>query len=1145
MMRNLFAVAFCALALSALAGAGAFTVEEQDGDFRVLHRGKVLLDSVKAVALADGGLGLEPKASSAVLKDGTRVWNRWSEARETRIRLEVAVKGDGSEVEITMIGECEAYAKEQRRLVEIRLPWKAVEGCAYEGLLGNGRAWRPQKGTLDGKAKDDVKIGGALWRYLCFQGGAGAASGVVFDFNPLGAGDYMSSYAGGAIRGVFSFVREGEHARMRGGLVLSERPGITGGKLVLREGAFASDYPAHHAWRDFGYLHRLACQRLFSFGAVKHGKMYQAADHSAFDAARGFGWVDAPALRTVQAAPEGALYSAVAGKDAVFRMSGVTPGMHIVTVQCGNYGGAPNSFAIAVNGREALARQSVAKGELLALAMPVWATQGTIEVRFTGDFLVSAIGTGFLMAQAEDFTYQRGYWVSDGFEPGTIFRNCEARPDAVLAVSVERMPMPTPGGEEAEPLKPLVHYHLEMPPRPAAVAWIKKAVVGRFNNLADTMAEYADPAIMNRRLDELQRDGVNTLRTGGMHSRHTYPDHLDRGLEVLARVTAAAHARGMKVIEQHEATLLWQENIGFRVMAERLGETTRALPDMMPGPAFCVMNPVFARTYRDYLLELLRRTGVDGLQCDEVYFFPYFCGCSHCRAAFHADTGWWLPMNELDARLMNRDTRLWKTYLDWRKTKLAQWWVDFWPEATKINPDLVKSGYTTHFGFSTTRGALEKGGDLIEAAGAGCWFGTEIMPRNCLVNERPLVPYRKMYNLLRDMTRLPLWGLIYGSNHDAKYFAWAACNLCAQRGFTFYEAGPGRANFVAFGANPDNMDIAQARPTAEVMLFFSQAGRDWNKEVSMSHELMGIAQTLEELHIPYRIVTERTLTEENLKPCKVLVAGAAGCMSEETVARLVAFARRGGTVYLTGNAGRADELGFPRKQWPFEQWFGFTVQERRRSILVKLGTAQDPAQAIAPRTPLSVWRLAGKGSRPRQTALYGFGTTGKLFPLVFTAKCGKGRLIYQACTLGLPLFCEEDNVGRKFRFELDEGVARLYRGFLTDLLKDATPWQVSAPLKVHTELYRQGDAYVAHFLNGQGATLKKGDPVQYDPPGDPWPPIAGDITFTLAAPKASEAYAVSPDFAGRKPLKLTRSGANVTVTLPKALLKAYTVVWVR
>ena len=277
MKRSLFAMVFCALAVSVWAGAGAFSVEEKDGEFRVLRRGKVLLESVRAVALDDGGLGLEPKSSSATLKDGTRVWNRWSEARETRIRLEVAVKGDGSEVEITMIGECEAYALHRKRLLEIGLPWEAVSGCAFEGLLGNGRDWRPKSGVVEAETKTGAKIGGETWRYLCFKGGDAAASGVVFDFNPLGAGDYMSSYASGSIRGVFSFWRDGRQARLRGGIELTSRPGITGGKLVLREGEFAMDYPAHHAWRDFGYLHRLATQRLYSFGAAKHGKQYASA----------------------------------------------------------------------------------------------------------------------------------------------------------------------------------------------------------------------------------------------------------------------------------------------------------------------------------------------------------------------------------------------------------------------------------------------------------------------------------------------------------------------------------------------------------------------------------------------------------------------------------------------------------------------------------------------------------------------------------------------------------------------------------------------------------------------------------------------------------------------------------------------------
>ena len=260
MMRGVVALLFCAL--SVFAAAGAFTVEERGGEFRVLRRGKVLLDSVRAIGANDGGLGRNPKASSSVLKDGTKVWNRWSEDPETRIRLEVTLKGDGSEVEITMIGTTFVYSQELTRLLELSMPWEAIAGCSYEGLLRNGRKWMPEKGVVGANAKDGAKLGGDIWRYLCFQGGEGAASGVVFDFNPLGAGDYYGSYASGAIRGVFSVWREGAKARLRGGIVMTSRPGDTGAKLVLREGEFQSDYPTHHAWKDYQYLKRLECARL-------------------------------------------------------------------------------------------------------------------------------------------------------------------------------------------------------------------------------------------------------------------------------------------------------------------------------------------------------------------------------------------------------------------------------------------------------------------------------------------------------------------------------------------------------------------------------------------------------------------------------------------------------------------------------------------------------------------------------------------------------------------------------------------------------------------------------------------------------------------------------------------------------------------
>ena len=1131
MMRGLWALFFGALAMSVL--AGAFSVVEQGGEFQVLHRGKVLVSSVKGIGMNDGGLGKEPKASSATLKDGTRVWNRWSEHRDTRIRLEVALKGDGSEVEITVMGESELYAEERRRFLELTLPRDAVAGCQAEGLLKTGRQWLPKK------CPAEEALNGELWRYLCFGGGDAAASGVVFDFNPLGAGNYTMSYASGSIRGICQVKREGGAVRITGGgEVPVIRGGVTGAKIVLREGALAEDYPTHHAWRTYGYNDRLAAARLYSFGAKKHGKMYQTADGIRYNKKRGYGWLGTPAFTAHVAAPEGALYSALAGKDATFRLGNLPPGLHFLNIECGNFGGAQNRFSLAVNGREVLPMQSVAKGELLGVAVPVWVTKGDIDIRFQGEFLVSAIGAGFLMAQAEDFTYKRGYWVADGYEPTILFQNADANPRAPMAVAVTRLPMPVPGEEAKGPLKKMKRGRAPHDPESPGLAWTKRAIVGKVGYNADTMDEVRDPAILKRRLDDLQADGVNTVFISGMHSRHTFPRSLERGVERVRQVTAAAHARGMKVVDHHDATLLWQENVGFRLAAERLPELVRALPDMMPAPAFCIMNPVFTRTYRDYLLQLVR-AGVDGLQYDEIYFFPYFCGCGHCRRAFHEDTGWWLPLNELDPCMNNNRSPLWKAYLEWRKVKLADWNVEFRREAAAINPDLVLCKYTTHHGFSSSTGSLLKGSDLIECHRAVNYFGTEVMPRNCLLNARPLVPYRKMFNLLRETSHLPIWAFLYGSDHDAKYFGWAACNLAAQRGFINAKPGPGQANFVAFGANPDNMDIAAARPTAQVALLFSQHSRDWNQHISVHTEALGIAQTLEELHIPYRVLGDHLLTAERLKPFKALVVGAAGCLPDEAIAEIVRFAENGGTVLLTSVSGLWDELGNPRARWAFEPYFGFQIQPMhpRRDGLAKIG-------AVKPRRPVAWCRPQGKGAKAA-SALTGSLADGRSWPLVFEAKCGKGRLVYQACALGAALFMEEQDVGKPWKFALDEPLAQLCRDRLAGLLQDAVPWRVEAPPRVFTELYRQGDAFVAHFLNGQAETPKPGEILRTEPVGAPWPPCPQEIRFTLAAPQAREAYAVSPDFAGRQPLKITRDGAAVTVVLPRGLLRAYTLVWVK
>ena len=59
-----------------------------------------------------------------------------------------------------------------------------------------------------------------------------------------------------------------------------------------------------------------------------------------------------------------------------------------------------------------------------------------------------------------------------------------------------------------------------------------------------------------------------------------------------------------------------------------------------------------------------------------------------------------------------------------------------------------------------------------------------------------------------------------------------------------------------------------------------------------------------------------------------------------------------------------------------------------------------------------------------------------------------------------------------------------------------------------------------------------------------WPALKEDIMFSLRDGNVKSAYAVSPDFEGHKPLKLKKVGERTEITLPKELLKAYTIVYV-
>ncbi len=116
-------------------------------------------------------------------------------------------------------------------------------------------------------------------------------------------------------------------------------------------------------------------------------------------------------------------------------------------------------------------------------------------------------------------------------------------------------------------------------------------------------------------------------------------------------------------------------------------------------------------------------------------------------------------------------------------------------------------------------------------------------------------------------------------------------------------------------------------------------------------------------------------------------------------------------------------------------------------------------------------------------------------------------------------------------------------GHLTD---GATAWDVNAPERVYSTLYRQGDTLVGHFLNGTGQNAKPGDVIQSPAPQPAFPPLAQDIIFSMDILELKQVYAVSPDFPGQQELAFKKlDNSRWQITLPKELLKTYTVVYLR
>lgn len=1062
----------------------ALTVKPQAGGYSIERDGKPL---VTAMVVENGEKSKGPKDVKKSFQRSSRfgkVWNRWLEARDGRYRLEVAERPDGS-VEVTFAGEVDPYDVNRARILHLALSAEALDGKGWKGLAGDGRRWKPVRGTFS----PAMKMESLHWM---------TTDGLVFDFNPLGAADFCSAYPLGAVRGVWRVSRYGKSYRFSGGGFLGRsHGGYTAAKVIIRDGQ-STDYHAYHFITAYRYPDHLKSSVHLAFGANRRGECYSDGNVE-FSESAGHGWLkDGAARRTLKSADEGALYSCVAGHGvATYRFANLRDGFYLFTVEAGNGTGAANRFDVSVNGVPLASGKSVAAGTARQFSRAMHISGGRADVAFKGDWMVSTMAIQPLLGDQEDFSVGRAFWCTDGFEPGSIYCNSETNIPMAFAASDETYALPKQGtecsGRFRAPPSPVQLPDSSMP----SLKWLERGqMVKLFSNTA-TLSELDDPETRRRYIGEFaDGKGFSAVMISGMHSRHTFEGRLDAGIESIRGIADEVHRRGMKLIDHHDVTLLWNWGVGLRVLMKRVPELERSMTGGLPAFSLCPNNERFKETYFAYLRKLLD-AGVDGFQLDEVEYFKERCVCAACRDRFFADTGWRIPANELDAAWNDPESALRKRWQMWRVKSVTNWFVDLRRRLMDVKPDLVLNMYSTHWGFTTSMSRRGGSSDLIDLGRTVNFFGTEVMPRNSMLSARAILPYRRTYHLLHKMYGTPVWAWFYGGTRPLDYFSWALATMSGHIPL-LPDVKPDPKMYVpdyaAFAATPNAMDVVGAEPVARVALLFSVASREWGPNWRDAAEHLGTAQTLEAIHVPYEVIGDVHLNSRDLSKYGMLFVGASECLSDASVAAIRDFAARGGVVRLGALAGTREEIGELRKEWAFRDIFGF---------------------------------------EPREDA------EGRVEVRAF----GKGRMAYDPSCRGEEFEFKELGPRTINKFNPDARREKSFRDELAEFTRDCSAWSVNAPDRVYTALWKERSGDVAiHFLNAMACVPPVGVLPPSEPPSPPFPELADDIVFTVPF-KVAKAVATSPDFDGARTLEVSHGhGGASTVTLPKAMLKAYTLV---
>lgn len=1069
-------------------------------NIKVKWKGDMLLCSDSLSWVAGQTLGDHAGTVMITRENGWQTVNVWSSNTVAPYRREIGLSSDGKKMELTFQVHQDALMEEYpspRITYKILAPASTLDNSTWDALTGRSFNAQWSNGRFDSSMPDGDIVTGTRW--ITFNTPKGP---ITFDFNPHGVSTYF-------VAGINTMVSQWTVAKKGDMVELSFSTSATyyGGdftsKLTIFEGD-KNDYASHHAATYYHYFSELQKEKLFSFND-RAGKDFTHVGTSRYNPEAGYGWQRSEGLSIEGDERSGALYASCSSTSPnTFITDGLRPGLYLITVKSSALHKEEGPFSVTFDGEQIYHDIRIDKGKMAEITLVRWVEDGNAAISFEGDWTVSVIGFQLFMHREEDYQFRRGNWLKkDGFCPGILFANYYDTPP-VYGKALTYSPLAGEINETAE-IPPFPELGTALPDQQA------KELAWRFNSPLGTMGpdnwgtfnEFNTPEKIEKRLEQIKNSGVSAVILNGFLSRHTYATHLKRVEENIRQTVEIAHQKGMKIIDHQDLTILWNADMGFRFLAANPGYLQHNHTNGLPTWGLCPVNPGFKYGYFfPYISGHIKNTNIDGFMLDEtVFHYANFCNCAHCRQSFTDITGLVLPDDETNPLLHNKSSKLWKTWIEWRKHAMAQWRIDLSNLTHQINPYFSNLEYYSEGGFLANAASYGQGGDLPLSARSKDFLGTEIMSRDVWDDYRYNFTSRNMYNSLRETYGSPIFGLVYPDGvFNYALIGWAMNNMFGQVTWSLVDFAE-KEKMNPYTGWKENMDKITSVPYTDIAVVFSRSTRDWSMKNTGNYpkEIMGTGQFLASRHIPHTFILDDAITGQDISRFRVLLAPGMDCISNEQELTLKQFIFDGGTLLLTGDAGMFTPYGEARDT----RAFGDILTESRLAEAVETDWVE--------------------------------------------VEYGKGKIIYTRNKSMINEFCPSiRETGMIYRFTPDPKITASNEKIVEKTVGPIMFKSISIPSKVLVTAYKdtgkERNSVMVHLLNATGVKVKHGDTLPLPDPA--WEPINEDISFEITLPSFKKAYYASPDEEGHKEVNVEKTGKNrYKVTVPRGTVDKYGIVY--